>query len=138
MKIITRATAIKNLKNKFSDVPSYVAEWTDEYFHKSAFDAPINFPDKKVIDFLSQFKKNNRLKLYRGINKFNKVNDAIASWTYDKKIAESYVKDGGKIVEKEFTSENILLDTTALNTKQKKLLGYDYNIDDKEVLVFSK
>lgn len=138
MQIITRATTIKNLKDEFLDPPSYVAEWTDEYFHKSAFDVPINCPDKKVINFLSQFKKNIRLKLYRGINRFNKARDVIASWTYDKKIAESYIKDGGKIAEKEFVPEDILLDTTVLNTRQKELLGYDYSIDDKEVLVLNK
>lgn len=122
-----------------TNVPSYVIDWTDKYFHQSAFDIPGKYPNKKVINFLSQFKKNNQLKLYRGINKFNKENEAIVSWTYDKKIAENYIKeDGGVIVEKEFLPNRILLDTTILNSRQKRILGYDYKIDDKEVLVINK
>ena len=128
MKIITRAT-IK--------IPSFISSWADEYFHKSAFDIPIKYPNKKAIDFLSRFKKKERIKLYRGINKYNKENELITSWTYDKKIAESYIKNGGKIIERKFSPKYILFDTTTLNEKQKRLLGYDYKIDDKEVLVLS-
>lgn len=126
MKIIARAT---------TKIPSFISSWSDEYFHKSAFDIPIKYPNKRVIDFLSQFKKKERIKLYRGINKYNKEDQPITSWTYSKKIAESYIKNGGKIIKKKFSPEYILFDTTALNTKQKKLLGYDYKIDDKEVLI---
>ncbi len=131
----------RNLKNKLDfkpSIPAYVVAWTDEYFHKSAFDTLIRYPEKKVIDFLSQFKKKDRVKLYRGVNKYNEGNEIIMSWTYDKKIAEGYIKDGGKIIEKEFIPENILLDTTTLNAAQKKILGYDYKVDDKEVLVIQK
>jgi len=117
------------------NIPNYVIEWTDKYFHQSAFDVPVNYPSKKVLKFFVHFKKPDKVTLYRGVNKYNKDNREITSWTYDKKIAENYIKDGGKIMEKEFPSENILLDTTTLNTKQKKLLGYDYKIDDKEVLI---
>jgi len=117
------------------EIPACVSSWTDEFFHKSAFEAPIKYPKKKVIDFLSQFKKNERIKLYRGINEYNERSRLIVSWTYDKKTAESYISDGGKIIEQEFVPEDILLDTTILNDKQKQLLGYDYKVDDKEVLV---
>lgn len=130
---------MRNIKNSSSEVeiPAYVSSWTDEYFHKSAFEAPIKYPDKKIIDFLSQFKKKESVKLYRGINKYNKENELIMSWTYDKKSAKSYIKDGGKVIEKEFAPEAILFDTTILNTEQKKLLGYDYKVDDREVLITS-
>lgn len=125
---------MKKLSHR-TEIPAYVSSWTDEFFHKSAFEAPIKYPKKKVIDFLSQFKKNNRIKLYRGINEYNEKNKSVASWTYDKKTAESYISDGGKIIEQEFAPADILLDTTILNDEQKQLLGYDYKVDDKEVLV---
>ena len=125
---------IKNMTSK-KEIPAYVSSWTDEYFHKSAFEVPIKYPNKKVINFLSQFKKKERVKLYRGINEYNEENVLITSWTYDKKVAESYIKDGGKVTEKEFSPEDVLFDTTILNSKQKKLLGYDYMVDDREVLV---
>lgn len=125
---------MKNLACR-TKIPAYVSSWTDEFFHKSAFEAPIKYPKKKVVDFLSQFKKNERIKLYRGINKYNEINKLIVSWAYDKKIAESYISDGGRIIEQEFTPADILFDTTILNEKQKRLLGYDYKVDDKEVLV---
>ena len=125
---------MKNLAHR-TEIPAHVSSWTDEFFHKSAFEPPIKYPNKKVIDFLSQFKKNERIKLYRGINKYNKRNKLIVSWTYDKKIAERYISDGGKIIEREFVPEDILFDTTILNEGQKELLGYDYKVDDKEVLV---
>ena len=48
---------MKNKSELRLSIPGYVAKWTDEYFHKSAFDIPIKYPDKKVIDFLSKFKK---------------------------------------------------------------------------------
>lgn len=127
MRTITRTTI---------EIPAFVSSWSDEYFHKSAFDALIGYPNKRIINFLSQFKKKQQVKLYRGINIYNEENKMITSWTYDKKIAESYIKDGGKVIEKEFSSENILLDTTILKAKQKKMLGYDYEVDDREVLIF--
>lgn len=125
---------MKNIAHK-TEIPAYVSSWTDEFFHKSAFDLPIKYPNKKVIGFLSRFKKNERIKLYRGINKYNERNKLIVSWTYDKKTAERYISDGGKIIEQEFTPADILLDTTILNEELKQLLGYDYKVDDKEVLV---
>lgn len=115
-------------------IPAHVSSWTDEYFHKSAFDIPIKYPGKKIINFLSQFKKDHSVKLYRGVNKYNKGDKLITSWTYDKKTAGSYIRDGGRIVKKRFAPADILLDTTILNAKQKQLLGYDYKVDDKEVL----
>lgn len=128
-----------NIKNKSSKIkiPAYVSSWTDEYFHKSAFAAPIKYPCRKVTNFLSQFKKKEPVKLYRGINKYNEENELIMSWTYDKKSAKSYIRDGGKVIEKEFAPEDVLFDTTILNTEQKKLLGYDYKVDDREVLITS-
>lgn len=125
------------MKNRPIQIPAYISSWTDEYFHKSVFDVPIKYPGKKIIDFLSQFKKKERVKLYRGVNKYNKGNDFIRSWTYDKKIAESYMKEGGRIIEREFAPDDILLDTTTLDAEQKILMGYDYGIDDKEVLVIN-
>ena len=125
---------MKNLSRK-TEIPAYISSWTDEFFHKSAFEAPIKYPKKKVVDFLSQFKKNEHIKLYRGINKYNERNKLIVSWTYDKKTAESYTGSRGKIIEQEFTPADILFDTTTLNEEQKRLLGYDYKVDDKEVLV---
>lgn len=125
---------MKNIVHK-TEIPAYVSSWTDEFFHKSAFDVLIKYPTKKAIDFLSQFRKNERIKLYRGINKYNKGNKLIVSWTYKKKTAESYITDGGKIIEREFAPTDILLDTTILSEEQKRLLGYDYKVDDKEVLV---
>ncbi len=126
-----------NIKNTASkkEIPAFVSSWTDGYFHKSAFDAPNKYPNKKVINFLSQFKKKERIKLYRGINKYNGENELITSWTYDKRIAESYIKDGGRVMEKDFSPEDVLFDTTILNSEQKKLLGYDYKVDDREVLI---
>lgn len=118
-------------------IPAYVSGWTDKYFHQSAFDEPWNFPSQKVIKFLSKFKRNKKVKLFRGINKFNKDCLEISSWTYDREIAKKYIQEGGKIIEYEFSSEKILLDTTLLNREQKMLLGYDYGVDDKEVLILS-
>ncbi|MDP2927803.1 MAG: hypothetical protein Q8N80_03260 [Candidatus Omnitrophota bacterium] len=127
---------IKNMSSKM-EIPAYVSSWTDEYFHKSAFEAPIKYPDKKIIDFLSQFKKKESVKLYRGINKYNGENYiGLESWTYKKEVASRYAKEiGGKVIEKTFKAENILLDTTLLNKDEKIFLGYDYKIDDKEALV---
>lgn len=125
-------------KKDSQNIPAHVCTWTDEYFHKSAFDKPIKYPRQEVISYLAKFKKDSKVKLYRGVNKYNKENDLITSWTYDKKIAEGYIiKDGGKIVEKEFSPKDILLDTTLLGSEHKKTLGYDYKIDDKEVLIIN-
>ena len=119
-------------------IPSYVSGWTDKYFHQSAYDAPLKSPTKKVINFFAKFKKEEKIKLYRGIHRYNKENyTGVESWTYDKKIAVRYASDevGGKVTEKIFDSKNILLDTTLLDKQEKVLLGYDYKIDDREVLV---
>lgn len=125
-------------KNNFLKIPVYVSKWADKYFHQSAFDIPVAFPNKRVIAFLSRFKRDENLKLFRGINKFNRDTLGITSWSHDRKIAEDYIKDGGKIIEKEFVPENVLIDTTVLSVKQKRLLGYDYGVDDKEVLIINK
>lgn len=126
---------MENLQIK---IPAYVSGWTDKYFHQSAFDVPWNFPNQKVIKFLSKFKKDKKIKLFRGINKFNEDSLEISSWTYDREIAKNYIQEGGKIIKHEFGSEKILLDTTLLDREQKMLLGYDYGVDDKEVLVLNK
>ncbi|MFA6215621.1 MAG: hypothetical protein WC768_03570 [Patescibacteria group bacterium] len=120
-------------KNK---MPTYVVDWTDKYFHQSAFDIPLKFPSKKVINFLIKFRKEEKIKLYRGINRYNKNNyTGIKSWTYVKKIASLYAKEiNGRVVEKVFQPKNILLDTTLLDEQSKLLLGYDHKFNDKEVL----
>ncbi len=125
------------MQSKNNKIPKYVINWTDKHFHQSAFDIPLKFPNKKVIDFLAKFKKEEKIKLYRGINKYNEENyTGVESWTYDKKVAFRYAKEvGGKMIEKIFKLENILLDTTLLNKQEKILLGYDYKADDKEVLI---
>lgn len=130
---------MKKLKNEFSDIPRYIAEWTDKYFHQSAFDVPVDYPSQKIVTFLLQFKKERAVKLFRGINKYNVDNTKITSWTYDHKTAERYAKEtGGNVVEKLFSPSQILLDTTLLTDKRKKELGYDYKIDDKEVVIMTK
>ena len=132
----------RNLKNKFNfntTIPAYVSDWTDKYFHQSAFDQPLEYPSKKVLDFLAQFKKLQKMKLYRGINRYNKDNQKITSWTYDLEIAKRYAKElNGEVFSKEFLPTKILLDTTLLNSEQKRQLGYDYKIDDKEVLILEQ
>lgn len=117
-------------------MPTYVVDWTDKYFHQSAFDIPLKFPSKKVINFLIKFRKEEKIKLYRGINRYNKNNyTGIKSWTYVKKIASLYAKEiNGRVVEKVFQPKNILLDTTLLDEQSKLLLGYDHKFNDKEVL----
>ncbi len=129
----------RNLKNKLlsgASIPAYVSEWADKFFHQSAYDKPVSFPNKNIISFLSRFRKNTPVKLYRGINKYNTENNLITSWTYDLKVAERYAKEiGGKIIEMEFPSSKILLDTTLLTKMERQQLGYDYKIDDKEVLI---
>ena len=124
----------KKLQNK---IPNYVVYWTDKYFHQSAFDVPLRFPSKKVITYLSKFKKEEKIKLLRGVHKYNKDSyTGIHSWTYDIEVASRYANEiSGKVIEKLFEPEKILLDTTILNSEEKKFLGYDYKIDDKEVLV---
>ena len=116
-------------------VPAQVSRWADKYFHHSAFDVPVKYPNKKIVAFLSRFQKNKPIELYRGINKYNEGNRLITSWSYSKEVAKGYIKDGGKVQKKKFAPENVLLDTTVLNVEQKRLLGYDYQVDDKEVLI---
>lgn len=132
----------RNLKNKFNFntvIPGYVSTWTDKYFHQSAFDMPVEYPSKKVINFLTRFKKPDKVKLYRGLNHYNQDNKQITSWTYDMRVAERYASETkGKISENEFSQDRILLDTTILTNEQKRLLGYDYKIDDKEVLILEQ
>lgn len=118
-------------------IPAYVSSWTDKYFHHSAFDIPLGYPNKKTVKFLAQFKKKRSVKLYRGLNKYNKGEEVISSWTYNKKVAKNYAGREGIIVSQNFEPKNIILDTTILNSVQKKMLGYDYKIDDKEVLIFN-
>ena len=116
--------------------PSYVTDWTDKYFHQSAFDVPLNYPNKKVQKFLASFKKPDKVRLFRGINRYNKENREITSWTYNRQVAESYAKEiDGEVIENEFLSDKILLDTTLLTKIQKWQFGYDYKIDDQEVLI---
>lgn len=124
-------------KNK---IPAYVSSWTDKYFHQSAYDLPVKFPSQRIIKFFTQFKLSESVKLYRGINKYNKDNyTGVESWTYNKNVAGRYAKESsGKIFKKIFTPDRILFDTTLLNKKEKIMLGYDYSIDDKEVLILSK
>lgn len=118
-------------------IPNYVSSWTDKYFHQSTFEPPIAYPSQRVIDFLIQFKRLNKVKLYRGINSCNRIDDQITSWTYDIDIARRYAKEkSGKIICSQFSPEQILLDTTVLSCNERKLLGYDYEIDDREVIVF--
>ena len=128
-----------SLKNKFnfeSSVPAHVAEWTDKFFHQSAYDKPISFPNENIIRFLTRFRKTIPVQLYRGMNKYNIENNLITSWTYERDIASRYIKNGGELVKKTFNPQSVLLDTTILNVDQKRQLGYDYKIDDKEVLIF--
>ncbi len=130
------------MKNKLSNsIPAAVSAWTDKYFHQSAFDKPLNFPSNNVVNFLSKFRPLKPVKLFRGIHEFNGENyTGIESWTYNRKTAEKYAasEKNGKVEEATFSVDNILLDTTLLGSTDKKYLGYDYNIDDKEVLVFKK
>jgi len=125
------------MKNIQTTIPSYVSSWTDKYFHQSAFDVPWSFPKQRVIKFLSRFKKDEKIKLFRGINKFNENGLEISSWTYDREIAKNYIQDGGRIIEREFSANEVVLDTTILNMEQRALMGYDYKFDDKEVLVIN-
>lgn len=126
------------MKNKNYKIPKSVIDWTDKYFHQSAFDVPLRFPGKRVIGFLIKFRKEEKIKLYRGVNKYNEKNyTGVKSWTYDKEIAGNYRAEGGKIVEKVLSPSEVLLDTTLLSNEHKKLLGYDYKIDDMEVLIIS-
>jgi len=121
-------------KNK---IPAYVSSWTDKYFHYSFYGNFLKSPSEKLINFLSKYRKTEDVVLYRGINKYNQENfNGVESWTYDKEIAEQYIKEtSGKIEKKKFKPNQVLLDTTLLNTEEKILLGYDYKIDNKEVLV---
>ena len=132
----------RNLKNKFNFntvIPGYVSEWTDKYFHQSAFDKPVEYPNEKVVNFFKRFKKPDKAKLYRGLNHFNQDNKQVTSWTYDVQVAKRYASEtNGKIFENEFSHDQILLDTTILTSEQKRQLGYDYKIDDKEVLILKQ
>ena len=127
------------MPNKNNKIPRYVADWTYKYFHQSAFDVPLNFPNKRVVNFLTQFRKNGKIKLYRGENKYNKENyTGIKSWTYNRKIAARYADEiGGKIISKMLDAKKILLDTTLLNEQERFLLGYDYKVNDEEVLIIT-
>ena len=120
-------------------MPNYVAVWTDKYFHQSAFDVPVNYPNKKVLNFFASLNKPDKVRLFRGINKFNKDNEEITSWTYSRQVAERYAEEiEGTVIEMEFDRSKVLLDTTLLTKTAKQQLGYDYKIDDKEVLIFKK
>lgn len=118
-------------------IPAHVSSWTDKYFHQSAYDIPWKFPDERIRNFVSRFKPKKPIKLYRGINKYNKKTKHIVSWTYKKEMAANYIEEGGKIIERIFHPEEILLDTTVLTKMQKVLLGYDYEVDDEEVLIIT-
>lgn len=118
-------------------IPNYIIDWTDKYFHQSAFSVPLNYPSKRVVKFFTAYsKRTSKTKLYRGIHQYNKNNKGVTSWTYDCKIAERYAKEiGGKVIEKEIQPHKILLDTTRLTKAEKEQFGYDYKTNDKEVLV---
>lgn len=121
-------------------IPAYISSWTDKYFHYSFYGGFLKLPSEKLIKFLSKYKKNEDVILYRGINKYNKENFCgVESWTYNKEVANEYIKEtGGKIEKKKFIPGQILLDTTLLNSEEKILLGYDYKVDNKEVLILVK
>ncbi len=120
-------------------IPKYVIDWTDKYFHQSSFDIPLSYPNEKVLKFLGHFEKFDKVRLYRGINRYNKDNKGITSWTYDQRVAKRYAKAvDGEIIEAEFASNKVLLDTTLLTKIEKEQLGYDYRIDDKEVLILEQ
>ncbi len=119
-------------------MPSYVIDWTDKYFHQSAFDAPIGYPNKRIVKYFASAKADRigTVKLYRGVNTYNKNNRGITSWTYDRKVAERYAKEmGDEVIETEFPFTKVLLDTTLLTKAEKQRIGYDYRVDDKEVLI---
>jgi len=119
-------------------IPNYVVDWTDRYFHQSAFDAPLGYPNKRIVKYLAsaKTKRVGTVKLCRGVNAYNKDNRGITSWTYDRKVAERYAKEtGDEVIEMEFPLDKILLDTTLLTKVEKQRIGYDYKVDDQEVLI---
>lgn len=118
-------------------IPTYVIDWTDRYFHQSAFDVPLSYPSKKTRVFLSKFRPTKPITLFRGINRYNKDNRGITSWSYSKRVAERYAKEiEGYVIQQKIHPNQILLDTANLTKEEKYLLGYDYKIDDNEVLIF--
>jgi len=123
---------------KETTIPAHVIDWTDKYFHQSTFDMPVRYPSKMVKFYLLQFKKPKQAMLYRGINKYNEGNNLITSWTYDKQVASRYAQGTkGLVIKRKFSANKILLDTTMLTEVERRQLGYDYNIDDKEVLILN-
>lgn len=132
---------MKNLQNDKLEnlIPEYVSEWTYNYFHHSTFDLPWKFPTKKILSSLSQFKKSELVILYRGVDRFNKNNpemNNIFSWTYDIEVAKRWAEGlDGEVFVEEFKPDQIVLDTTLLNREQKIYMGYNYQIDNMEVLV---
>ena len=73
--------------------------------------------------------------LYRGINSDNEGNTGITSWSYDKEIAKGYAGKNGKVISKEVNPDEILIDTTKVPEEMRKSIGYDWKVDDKEVLL---
>lgn len=118
-------------------IPSSVSTWTDKYFHNWAFDELVLNPSKNVEKFLNNFRPAEPVTLYRWINKYNEDTSYkdFTSWTYDKEIAKWYAWEDWKVEEKIFYPKDIMFDTTKLSDEQKRLVWYDYEIDDKEVLI---
>lgn len=118
-------------------IPNYIIDWTDKYFHQSAFDVPLSYPSKQTCVFLSKFRPTKSITLFRGVNKYNEDNQEITSWSYSKQVAKRYAQEiNGRLIEKEFCPSDILLDTTQLTKEEKLFFGYDYQTDDEEVLIF--
>ena len=101
-------------KSKPTTISKETSEWLDIMTKPRGFDdIKLSRPSVNMEYELLSYKPSKSVKLFRGTNEAQETsrpNTGLESWTYDKNIA----KDFGNVVEKEFSPDEIFLDTTKL------------------------
>lgn len=136
-KLWTGSKAEAPKKDIINDYYDEAKEWLYDIQNADAGSITPIRPSQGTIDYLSQFKPNKPVKLYRGVrgDQIMGKTTGYESWTRDKKVAEGFA-DGGKIIEKIINPEDILVDIKSIpkNVRRDFVSGLD-PMAESEVIV---
>ena len=99
----------------------------------------IKPPSEEVLDYLSNFRPANPIRLYRGVRPNQALKESVGgieSWTHKKSTAQNFA-EGGKVIERVIDPEDIIFDTKSMpvNTRKEFISGVDSGMAEQEVLV---
>lgn len=116
-----------------SPLPDKTYKWLDSYTRGTVRHAPSS----SIQDDLNWFIPKEPVVLYRGIPKSGDYvsNVGFRSWTYDKRVAESFAGEDGEVIMQLIEPKDILFDST----KSPMAIWADLmNPDEMEVIVKNK